>query len=82
MIIFFIVLIAAVVCIVLYKRGIFNSISENINIPYAEYNKMVKELKIIYENYQFNLDEKSSNSYNAKIVATEFDNMVKGLLKK
>lgn len=38
--------------------------------------------KIIYENYQFNLDEKSSNSYNAKIVATEFDNMVKGLLKK
>lgn len=37
--------------------------------------------KIIYENYQFNLDEKSSNSYNAKIVATEFDNMVKGLLK-
>ena len=38
--------------------------------------------KIIYENYQFNLDEKSSNSYNAKIVATEFDNMVKDLLKK
>ena len=38
--------------------------------------------KIIYENYQFNLDEKSSNSYNAKIVATEFDNMVNGLLKK
>lgn len=38
--------------------------------------------KIIYENYQFNLDEKSSNLYNAKIVATEFDNMVKDLLKK
>ena len=32
MTIFFIVLIIAVACIVLYKRGVFNSKSENINV--------------------------------------------------